>query len=230
MNQRLLALAAGVCLSGGAHAGYTDFQFTTDAYGAQSDGTRVALGSGDYTVIDLYATASFSSLRLLSLIDMDIDIERGSFKHHDLDPVGNWSAAFTKDSLGAKSAIDSFVTMGDPLGSGDPYAAALDPSFDGSIAGSVSAGAGWYNADPTNGQGNLTYPDLDIFIGRFVLSASESAGNRFSVSGNFAYNFGFPGVEFGDGTAEVLLPGTAVPGPVAAVALAGLGLVRRRRR
>ena len=230
MNRRLLALAVGVCLSGGAHAGYTDFEFTTDAYGAQADGARVALGSGDFTVIDLYATASFSSLRLLSLIEMDIDIDRGSFKHHDLDPLGNWSATFTKDGLGAKSAIDSFVTMGDPLGTGDPYAAALDPSFDGAIAGSVSMGGGWYNADPTNGQGDVEFDDLDIFIGRFVLSASESVGNRFSVSGSFAYNYGYPGVEFGEGTAEVLLPGTAVPGPVAAIVLAGFGLVRRRRR
>ena len=230
MRDGLLALAAGACLSAAAHAGYSDFRFTTDAYGAQSDGTKVALGNGAFTVIDLYATASYSSLRLLSLIEMDIDLDRGSFKHHDVDPLGNWSAIFTKDGLGAKSAIDSFVTMGAPLDHGDPFAAGLDPSFDGTIAGSVSAGAGWYNQDPNNGQGDVDFGDLDVFIGRFVLTASESTGNRLSVSGTMAYNFGFPGVEFESDFVEVVLPGVAIPGPAATIALAGLGLARRRRR
>ena len=230
MSDRFLALAVGVCLSSAAHAGYSDFRFTTDAYGAQGDGTQVALGSGAFTVIDLYATASYSSLRLLSLIQMDIALERGSFQHHDLDPLGHWSATFTKDGLGAKSAIDSFVTIGDALGTGDPFDAGLDPSFDGATAGSVNAGAGWYNQDPANGQGDVDVDDLDVFIGRFVLTAAESAGNRLSVSGTMSYNFGVPGVEFESDFVEVVLPGVAVPGPVATIALAGLGLARRRRR
>ena len=230
MRFRAIALGAAFFASSPAMAGgVTDFSFSTDAYGADSDGNRVALGSGDYAVIDLFATASYSGLRLLSLAEMDITLGRGLFQHHDIDPAGNWSASFSKENFGAKNAIDSFLTMGASDGSGNPFVAATDPSLNPAVSGSFQAGGGWYNNDPFNGQGDSS-AGLDIFIGRFVVAAADVAGNTFDVSGTMSYNLGSPGVFFESDSISVTLPGTAVPGPAAVSALAGLAMFRRRRR
>ena len=225
-----IASVAALCATSSAMAGgFVDFRFTTDAYGADSDGTRVALGSGDYAVIDLYATGAYGGLRLLSLAQMDISLDRGLFQHHDVDPDGNWSAAFSKEGLGAKNAIDSFLTLGATDGSGDPFVAATDPSLDPAVSGSFQSGGGWYNANPFNGQGD-TSGGQDIFIGRFVVASADALGNTFEVNGTMSYNFGSPGVEFVSDSIVVTLPGTVVPGPAAMSVLAGLAMFRRRRR
>ncbi|MCP4836810.1 MAG: hypothetical protein GY895_18820 [Phycisphaera sp.] len=223
------AVSALIIASQACAGGFPDFRFTTDAYGAQADGTRVALGSGSYAVIDLFATASFETLRLLSLADMDISIDRGLFQHNDADPFGNWSASYSRTGLGAMNGIDSFLTMGASAGSGDPFAASTDPSLNPAIPGSLESGGGWYNADPFNGQGDAS-ADLDIFVGRFVIAAPDVAGNAFRVSGTMSYNYGFPGVYFEDDSLVVTLPGTAVPGPAALSVLAGIAAFRGRRR
>lgn len=223
------AVSALIMASQACAGGLSDFSFTTDAYGAQSDGTRVALGSGSYAVIDLFASASFGSLRLLSLADMDISIDRGLFQHNDADPSGNWSASYSREGFGAVNAIDSFLTMGASDGSGDPFVASTDPSLNPAIPGSFESGGGWYNADPFNGQGDASVVS-DIFIGRFVIAAPDVAGNTFRVAGTMSYNFGSPGVNFQSDSVVVTLPGTAVPGPAALSVLAGIAAFRRRRR
>lgn len=227
----ITVLATSFATSATMAGGITpDFSFTADAYGADSNGNRVGLGSGDYAVIDLYATAAFSGLRLLNLGQMDIAIDRGLFQHHDIDAEGNWSASFSKADFGAKNAIDSFLTLGALDASGDPFVALTDPSLDPAMSGSFQTGGGWYNGDPFNGQGDASDSELDIFIGRFVLTSANAAGNTFDVSGTMSYNFGSPGVYFVTDSISVALPGTAVPGPAAASVLAGLAMFRRRRR
>ena len=230
MRTSSLAAVSAVALASQVSAGgFSDFNFSTDAYGATSDGTRVALGSGSYAVIDLFATASFGGLRLLSLADMDISIDRGLFQHNDADPNGNLSAAYSKDGLGAVNAIDSFLTMGSSDGSGDPFVAATDPGLNPAIPGSFENGGGWYNADPFNGQGDAS-GGFDIFIGRFVIASPDVAGNTFRLEGTMSYNYGNPGVFFEDDALVVTLPGTAVPGPAAISVIAGIAAFRRRRR
>lgn len=230
MRTRTLAAAVAcglaTSLASPALAG-TVFDFSADIYGATNDGTRVAIGSGSYGVIDLYLTnTSFSSLRVLNLIEMSISLDSGSFVHDDASGTGRWSAAW---NIGGNPAIDSFVTLG-AMSGGVPYAASLDPSFSDDTAGSVSADAGWYNASPTNGQGDVAFGG-SIFIGRFVLASSDVLGNRLSVSGNIGWNYQYPGAYFDNDSQVFALPSVpGVPGPSGIPAIALLGLARRRRR
>lgn len=226
MRTRTLAATLACGLTSPALAG-TVFDFTADIYGATNDGTRVEIGGGSYGVIDLYLTnTSFSSLRVLNLIDMSISLDSGSFVHDDASATGRWSAAW---NIGGTPAIDSFVTMG-AMSGGVPFAAALDPSFSDDTAGSVSADAGWYNASPTNGQGDVAFGG-SIFIGRFVLASSDVLGNRLTVSGNIGWNYQYPGAYFDNDSQVFALPsGPAVPGPSCVAVIASLGLARGRRR
>ena len=235
MNNRFsvpTAAAAALILASSAHAGAA-FSFEFETYGMTSGGTQVSLGSGDYGVIDLFVEFynDTPTTRVLNLIDMNIALGSGSFVHNDAAATNHWSATYSAAGFGGTAAIDSFVTMGDAVG-GDPFVATLDPNFDGSIGGSVSADAGWYNGDPTNGQG-VVGSDLRLFIGRFVIANADVASNTFSVSGTVAYR---PDATAGDpyfasGSNSITLPSTpAVPGPIGLATLAAATLVRRRRR
>ena len=228
------AAIAVASLSTLAHGGFAEVGFEIDAYGVTSGGDQVAMGSGAYGVMDLYVDfdSALSSTKVLNLIDMNIGLDRGQFVHHDAGDANNWSAAFTVAGLGADPAIDSFVTMGSSVG-GDPFAATLDPNFIGSNGGSVSADAGWYNADPTNGQGLLDGDDR-LFIGRFVIDDADVDGNRLTIAGSVGYQFfgDLPGnPEFKFDSLVYTMPSTpAVPGPAAALVLVGVAGLRRRRR
>jgi hypothetical protein len=222
-------LTATAFIVGSAHAGAA-FSFTTDMYGMTAGGATVAMGAGDYGVIDLFVQCHTGdpATRLLSLIDMDITLASGSFVHNDADATGHGNAFYSKAGLGGTAAIDSFVSMGD-FSSGDPFVATLDPNFNGSVAGSVSADAGWYNDDPTNGQG-VVGASFTVFIGRFVIAQSDVIGNSLTVNGTTSYNFGSPGVFFDSDTEVFAMPSTpVVPGPVAVTSLLGLAAARRRR-
>lgn len=226
------ASAAVLTLASAAQAGsVANFAFET--YGMTSGGTQVSLGSGDYGVIDLYADFSGGSptARLLSLIDMNISLTSGSFVHNDAAATNHWSATYSAAALGGTAAIDSFVTMGAAV-SGDPFVATLDPNFDGSIGGSVSTDAGWYNGDPTNGQG-VVDGSMRVFIGRFVIANADVDGNTFSVSGVMSYRpdstSGAP--SFASSSDSVTLASIpVVPGPMGLATLAAATLIRRRRR
>jgi hypothetical protein len=227
---RLTTLGAILALSAASPAlGGTTFNFSADIYGSTADSGPLAAGQGTFTVLDLYLTnTSADDLRVLSLFYVNIALGDGEFVHHDASGGGQWSAAF--NAFGANSKIDSFVTFGAGSGSG-PFAASLDPNFIGSVAGSVSANAGWFNGDPNNGQGNVAAGDR-LFIGRFVIANTLAADTTFSVSGDFSYNFQSPGVSFDSDSQVFTLPSStpAVPGPLAVAALAGVGLVGRGRR
>lgn len=221
---------ATAALAGAAHAGAA-FSFSVDMYGVTGGGATVAMGAGDYGVVDLFVQCHTGdpATRLLSLFDMDITLASGSFVHHDADAEGHWNALYSKAAFGGDAAIDSFVSMGDFSG-GDPFVTTLDPSFDGSVAGSVSSNAGWYNDDPTNGQG-VVGGAFQVFIGRFVIAQSDVIGNSLTVTGTTSYNFGTPGVLFDSDTEVFSMPSTpVVPGPMVAASLLGLAGVRRRAR
>lgn len=226
MRFAICTCAAAAALVAPAVAG-TTFTFSADIYGRTADSGRLAAGLGDFTVLDLYlANDHASDLRLLSVFNVDIALDAGAFVHHDADAEGHWSAAY--NLMGANTAIDSFATFGAMSGD-DPFLAALDPNFSGAVAGSVSADAGWYNDDPTNGQGNVAAGG-QVFVGRFVVV--NDAERTFTVSGELSYNFQSPGVSFDSDSQVFTLPAStpAVPGPLALAAIAGIGLASRDRR
>lgn len=216
-----------------AFAGAT-FDFTADIYGRTASSGQLAAGTGTHTVLDLYLTSTSSSdLRVLSLYNLTIALGDGGFVHDDGGTEsggdGNWSASY--NILGGVTAIDSFVTLGAMSGS-DPFAATLDPNFDGSVAASVSSDAGWYNSDPSSGQGDVDGGGR-VMVGRFVILNDLASDTTFSVSGDFSYNFQQPGVFFDDDSQVFTLPassGSVVPGPTGLIATAAFGLVGRRRR
>lgn len=223
----LAGLAAGL-MAAPSVAGAT-FDFTADIYGRSAGSGRLTVGTGTYTVLDLYLSNTTSdSLRLLSVFNLDIELGDGVFVHDDADADGHWSAAYS--TIGGDGTIDSFVTFG-AMTNDDPYTAALDPNFDGEVAGSVSTNAGWYNADPTNGQGDVGLSG-QVFVGRFVIANDLASATTFSISGDLAYNFQSPGVLFDNDTKVFTLPAApaTVPGSVGALSLIAAGLARRGRR
>ena len=235
MKNRIAIGAIGaVMLGASAQAGTVDLEFEVNGYGMTSGGSQVAMGAGDYGVMDLYVTFNTGSpvTKVLSLIDMNIGLDSGSFVHNDAAATNHWSAQYSAAGLGGDAAIDSFVTMG-PSVSGDPFVATLDPNFDGSIGGSVSADAGWYNGDPTNGQG-VVNGDYKVFIGRFVVANADVIGNQLSISGTVSYRLdgSTPGdPSFQAGSIVYTMPSTpVVPGPAGVLAIAGIAVARRRCR
>lgn len=212
----------------------SEFSLTADIYGSSGSGSQSTAGTGTHTVLDLYLdNVSGSDRRLLSLFNLDVSLGQGDFVHDDADTVGggdgNWSA--TWNTLGGNAEIDSFVTLGAMSGA-DPFAASLDPNFDGAVAGSVSSGAGWYNNDPNNGQGNAATEER-VMIGRFVILNDLVSETTVTVAGEYSYNYQAPGVYFSGMSGSFTLPAAstpAVPGPVGMLAFAALGLAGRGRR
>lgn len=208
----------------------TTFEFTAEIYGQTASSGQLAAGTGTHTVLDLYLTNnSGDDLKLLNLYNMNISLDQGSFVHDDASTTGgNWSATY--NTLGGNVAIDSFVTMGAMNGS-DPFVSTLDLNFDGAIAGSVSTDAGWYNADPTNGQG-LVDAGGRVMVGRFVVMNDLATDTSFTVSGDLSYNFQVPGVYFDNDSQVFTMPSmtSVVPSPVGALAFAAFGLAGRGRR
>ena len=234
------ALAAGLvaCLGTAATAGtVTTMSFTADMYRVDASGNTVSSGAGTYGVFDVYASFSDSGIRVLNLFDMSISLSTGDFIHNDADTSnggnGYWSAAY--DTTGAIVGADSFVTMGT---AGTPNAAALDLNFadtgSSTDAGSISTDAGWYASDPTSGWGDVDVNNK-VFLGRFVIADGGSAsGVALTFGGDLSYNLQTPGApNFLSDTQTFTMPtagSTAVPGLGGVAALAGVGLVGRRRR
>ena len=77
-------------------------------------------------------------------------------------------------------------------------------------------GGGWYHAD--------------IFVGRFVMAATDVAGNQVVATGTLACNRGQPGIGFELSSAVVDMAGSVPPGPVAAIGPVSIGPFRNRRR
>lgn len=200
--------------------------FEADIHGRTATSGQLAAGAGSHTVLDLYvANNSSDDLKLLNVFNMNISLDQGSFVHNDASTGGNWSATY--NALGGNVVIDSFVTMGAMDGS-DPFASTLDLNFDGAIAGSVSTDAGWYNADPNNGQG-LVDAGGRVMIGRFVVMNNLATDTAFTISGELAYNFQSPGVYF-DNDSQVFAMPSVVPAPVGMLAFGAFGLAGRGRR
>ena len=233
-------LAAGLvaCLGTAAQAGsVTTMSFTADMSRVDGSGNTVSSGAGTYGVFDVYASFNAGGLRVLNLMDMTISLSTGDFIHNDADTAGGgngyWDASY--DAIGAVVGADSFVTMGT---AGTPNAAALDMNFadtgSSTDAGSISTDAGWYASDPTSGWGDVDVNNK-VFLGRFVIADGGSAsGVTLSFGGSLAYNFQTPGApNFLSDTQVFTMPtagSSAVPGLGGLAAMAGVGLVGRRRR
>ncbi|NCF38845.1 MAG: hypothetical protein GWP75_01870 [Planctomycetia bacterium] len=100
-------------------------------------------------------------------------------------------------------------------------------------AGSISTDAGWYAGDPTSGWGDVDINNK-VFVGRFVIADGGSAsGVTLTFGGDLAYNFQTPGApNFLSDTQTFTMPtagSSAVPGLGGVAALAGVGLIGRRR-
>ena len=232
-------LAAGLvaCLGTAAQAGTVTMSFTADMSRVDANGNTVSSGAGTYGVFDVYASFNAGGLRVLNLMDMSISLSTGDFIHNDADTAGGgngyWNASY--DAMGAIVGADSFVTMGT---AGTPNAAALDMNFadtgSSTDAGSISTDAGWYASDPTSGWGDVDVNNK-VFLGRFVIADGGSAsGVTLSFGGSLAYNFQTPGApNFLSDTQVFTMPtagSSAVPGLGGLAAMAGVGLVGRRRR
>ena len=235
----LAGLAAGLvaCLGTAVQAGTVTMSFTADMSRVDANGNTVASGAGTYGVFDVYASFNAGGLRVLNLMDMSISLSTGDFIHNDADTAGGgngyWDASY--DAIGAVVGADSFVTMGT---AGTPNAAALDMNFadtgSSTDAGSISTDAGWYASDPTSGWGDVDVNNK-VFLGRFVIADGGSAsGVTLSFGGTLAYNFQTPGApNFLSDTQVFTMPtagSSAVPGLGGLAAMAGVGLVGRRRR
>ena len=236
---RHFGLFAGLvaCLGTAAQAGTVTMSFTADMSRVDANGNTVASGAGTYGVFDVYASFNAGGLRVLNLMDMTISLSTGDFIHNDADTAGGgngyWNASY--DSIGAVVGADSFVTMGT---AGTPNAATLDMNFadtgSSTDAGSISTDAGWYAGDPTSGWGDVDV-NYKVFVGRFVIADGGSAsGVTLSFGGTLAYNFQTPGApNFLSDTQVFTMPTAgsgAVPGLGGLAAMAGVGLVGRRRR
>lgn len=137
---------------------------------------------------------------------------------------------------------DSYVTIG--LGQGASInTTVLDRSFDDALflsSGSIGDGAGWYNSDPTNGQGlpwtfSPTFGIGYVFLGTFSILLDEydhlqppklhvTTMSITSVSGAFGTELST--WELTEPISFDYLP----PAPSTALALAMFGLIARRRR
>ena len=232
---RHLGLFAGLvaCLGTAAQAGTVTMSFTADMSRVDANGNTVASGAGTYGVFDVYASFNAGGIRATNLFDMTISLSTGDFIHNDADGTGRWNASY--DAMGAIVGADSFVTMGT---AGTPNAATLDPNFadtgSSTDAGSISTDAGWYAGDPTSGWGDVDV-NYKVFVGRFVILDNGSAsGVTLSFGGSLAYNFQTPGdPNFLSDTQVFTMPtagSAAVPGLGGLAAMAGVGLVGRRRR
>ncbi|MCP3859710.1 MAG: hypothetical protein GY704_08670 [Phycisphaeraceae bacterium] len=239
VHRHASTLAAGLvaCLGTAATAGtVTTMSFTADMYRVDASGNTVSSGAGTYGVFDVFASFSDGGIRALNLYDMSISLSTGDFIHNDADTSGGgngyWNAAY--DAAGAIVGADSFVTLGT---ASTPNAATLDPNFSdlgsSTDAGSISADAGWYAG------GGETWGDVDVnnkvFLGRFVIADGGSAsGVVLTFGGSLAYNLQQPGAPiFVNDTQTFTMPtagSSAVPGLGGVAALAGVGLVGRRRR
>ena len=232
------ALAAGLvaCLGTAATAGTVTMSFTADMYRVDGSGNNVDNGVGTYAVFDVFATFNQGGIRALNLYDMSISLSTGDFIHNDASTsnseFGRWDAAY--DAAGAIVGADSFVTIG---AAATPNLAVTDPNFSDSgsatDARAISADAGWYAG------GGETWGDVDVnnkvFLGRFVIADGGSAsGVALTFGGDLAYNFQTPDDPiFVNDTQTFTMPtagSSAVPGLGGVAALAGGGLVGRRRR
>ncbi|MCH2161869.1 MAG: hypothetical protein MK085_08360 [Phycisphaerales bacterium] len=215
-------------IAGAAHADTMCF-FTSDVYQIDEDGRR---NRGQYVVFDLYVTFQEANpdLKLLSVFGMEISAN-ADFFHSDA-YGGNWQASYSDPAFGGKPWMDSFVTMG-PAVADTPFNASVDLNFSANVASTISSDAGWYNADPFNGQG-LVDENYQVMIARLVLDSEAVLANdntgfaTVNVSGDIAFNYNEPGVFFDNDYQTFSI---VVPGPGGLVAIAGIGLcsVRRRR-
>lgn len=228
---RHFGLFAGLvaCLCTAANAGGVSMSFTADMYRVDGSGNTVASGAGTYGVFDVYASFSSAGIRALNLYDMSISLSTGDFIHNDADGTGRWNASY--DAMGAIVGADSFVTMGT---AGTPNAATLDGNFADSgsstDAGSISMDAGWYAGDPTSGWGDVDV-NYKVFVGRFVITDGGSAsGVALAFGGSLAYNWQTPGDPYFLSDTQTFTMPSAVPGLGGLAAMAGVGLVGRRRR
>ena len=205
----LVPFLGAAALAASASAGFTGF-------------SSVATVGGDGKVVtQVYANFSGSSDTLLNVFGIAYmggintsNFGAGNFYHTDF-VGGSWAPQFASDPLN-----DSFLTIGGTAGFANSSNA--DPAWGGlgfNQPGLVT-GAGWFNSNPPNLQGQNIAGK--VFIGQFKTDNAKT----WEIFAKVGYNAGLstPTV-FGEGVFTVGVP---APGAVALLGLAGL--VGRRRR
>ena len=211
------AIAAGSFIASAATADFT---------GWSVENYSVSNGAGDFCIIDLYADFESQSDTLLSVLNMNIQLNGADcfynasappFLPASLAPVAFGSALPSDEWI-----ADSFVTIGvDQEAASNGWSA--DPNFEDNCT-NVGVDGGWFNVPPTNGQG-IPGSDLRVLVGRFtVLAAEADAGASLSISGSAAFNDGSNA--FSDLGTIAWIP---APGAIAMLGMAGLVGTRRRR-
>ena len=144
---------------------------------------------------------------------------------------GSWIPSFSFDlpSQGAYSQIDSFVTINSAVGADAALNfTTLDPGFgSGENDDIFNQDIGWYQVPP-NGDGQVM-EDLRVWIGRFVVTGEDARnGAAFTMTSMVGYDYhNDSGAYYGEATGEFSF--VPAPGVLAAIAVGGTCLRRRRR-
>lgn len=192
---------------------------------------------GETCVVDVYATFSEVDV-LLNIFDVDMTIEGGfgSLIHSDF-IGGSWAPQFSSNP-----ATDSFVVIGGEANFSNSTSA--DPNWGiGFSSLAIPSGAGWFNSNPPNLQGqsqfvNLfdkqgqgTWTGFATRIMRIVFVNPAADGKDLTITGAYTNNQGLgTPAEQGDFAFSAALCAVPAPGAVALFGLVGLADIRRRRR
>ena len=240
-NALIFAAGAAVFATSAATADISGLRGQdTLRYYAADGSTETDLAGASYAVIDLYAqfnaanTDGFNNAdsHMLSAFNWNFTSSTGSFEHSDLTgAAGSWKPSFSFDIPGtANSNIDSFITIGGGVGASAAINVTTpDPNLGGASAGDIfNANVGWFLNPPTSTQGDVVGSDLEVWLGRFVVTGDQARdGASFGVSGTIGYNYGQGTGSFsGDVSGSFLYGEIPAPG---AIALLGLGGLKKRK-
>ena len=214
----MVPFVAAACVAATASAEFTGFSTvnTTQGDGKVISSVYACFNGGSDTLLNVFQIAYTGGVGTSGF-------GAGNFWHADFtngvaysQAAGSWNAQLTPGFGNA----DSFLTIGG--GAGFLNSTSGDPAFGltGYNEPGLVTGAGWFNTNPTNLQGqNLLGKTL---IGQFVVDA----GKGWFVFAKVGYNAGLgtPTV-FGENTFTIGVP---APGAVALLGLAGLAGRRRR--
>jgi hypothetical protein len=209
-------------ISGAASAAFTGYTTTYSVLGDGKIRTEVFanFSSANETVLNVFGLTYGGGVGTSGF-------GAGNFYHKDFTnglsystAVGSWDPKLVP--AGVAATEDSWLTIG---GNGGDFgnSTAFDPAWGGagSNQAGLVAGAGWFNQNPPNLQGQAG-PGLKTRIGNFV----SDLGKTWVIVADIGYNAGLTNPpQFGVGT---FIVGVPAPGALALIGLAGLAGRRRR--
>lgn len=162
----------------------------------------LAKQSGSYVLVDVFATVSNASDKLLNVYNANITTtSAGGFYQQPGSNTRGWNPDCT-GFTSTRNSIDSFMTIGTYSGgaySGEFYASCntnSDPNFPNNCWNSpivpcppVPANAGWYTGDPTSVDNSAELLNSAGYT-RIDSGPSAASGNTGGTSGSAGANYG----------------------------------------